>query len=76
MNKNGQEQKIDSLDSFFYRLFEEYRLSEEIGMELHPEDHPDIIDDKEELEREYLKWMNEYFAVKKAFLSNYLKEHE
>lgn len=61
---------IDDLDDFVNRLLEKYRLSEEIGMELHPEDYPDIIDDKEELEREISEWLNEYSIIKKIFMKS------
>ena len=61
-------QAIDDMDDFIHRLLEEYRTSEEIDMELHPEDHPDIIDDRKELENDIRKWLDEYSIIKRNFV--------
>lgn len=73
MEKNNLDLPIiDDLDDFVNRFLETYRISEEAGMALHPEDYTE--DDREELEREITGWLSEYFIIKKAFLRDYLKK--
>lgn len=62
----------DDLDDFVNRLLEAYKTSEEVGIALHPEDYTE--DDKEEVEREIVLWLNEYSVIKKAFLRDCLKK--